>query len=81
MLDLSRRPVLLPLVRRGAAHPTDAEIKAAVVDQLRVNRFTKDDDLKVDVKQGVVILGGTVHSPLASAPPATTPGTPRVWST
>ena len=45
--------------------PTDAEIKAAVVDQLRVNRFTKDDDLKVDVKQGVVILGGTVHSPLA----------------
>jgi hypothetical protein len=33
--------------------PTDGQIKAAVVDQLRVNRFTKDDDLKVDVKQGV----------------------------
>ena len=45
--------------------PTDGEIKAAVVDQLRVNRFTKDEDLKVDVKQGVVILGGTVRTALA----------------
>lgn len=45
--------------------PTDGQIKAAVVDQLRVNRYTKDDDLRIDVKQGVVILGGTVRSSLA----------------
>jgi osmotically-inducible protein OsmY len=45
--------------------PTDGEIKSMVVDQLRVNRYTKDDDLRVDVKQGVVILGGTVRSSLA----------------
>lgn len=40
--------------------PSDGEIKSVVVERLRENRFTKDDDIKVDVKQGVVILGGEV---------------------
>lgn len=40
--------------------PSDGDIKSTVVDRLRENPFTKDDDLKVDVKQGVVILGGEV---------------------
>lgn len=40
--------------------PTDAEIKSMVVDRLRENRQTKDSEIKVDVKQGVVILGGDV---------------------
>jgi len=30
-----------------------------------VNEHTKDDDIKVDVEQGVVILGGEVSSWLA----------------
>jgi len=42
--------------------PTDGGIKATVVDRLRVNPLTRDDDLKVDVKQGVVVLGGEVSS-------------------
>lgn len=45
--------------------PSDAEIKSMVVDQLRVNPYTKDDDLTVDVKKGVVILNGAVRSALA----------------
>lgn len=45
--------------------PTDGEIKSIVVDRLRENRYTKDEVLKVDVDQGVVILGGTVRSSLA----------------
>ena len=45
--------------------PTDGSIKAAVVDQLRLNPHTKDEDLKVDVKRGVVILQGVVGSRLA----------------
>jgi osmotically-inducible protein OsmY len=45
--------------------PTDGQIKAAVVDQLRANPYTRDDDLRVDVKQRVVVLGGTVQSSLA----------------
>jgi CBS domain-containing protein len=40
-------------------------IKAAVVDRLRENLFTKDCDLAVDVKRGVVILRGHVDSRLA----------------
>jgi osmotically-inducible protein OsmY len=34
-----------------------------VVDRLRENPYTRDDDLKVDVEQGVVILQGKVSSP------------------
>ncbi len=45
--------------------PTDGDIKAMVVDRLRENPLTKGHDLTVDVKQHVVILGGTVSSPLA----------------
>jgi CBS domain-containing protein len=45
--------------------PTDGWIKSAVVDQLRVNPFTKDEELRVDVKRGVVILQGAVGSRLA----------------
>ena len=49
----------------ASAHPGDGSIKAAVVDRLRVNPLTKDDDLRVDVKRGVVILQGVVGSRLA----------------
>lgn len=45
--------------------PTDGDIKSMVVDRLRENSYTKDFDLQVDVKQGVVILGGNVGSTLA----------------
>lgn len=48
-----------------APTPSDGDIKAAVVDQLRANPYTKDDVLKVDVKQSVVILGGNVRTALA----------------
>ena len=44
---------------------TDGDIKAIVVDRLRENPFTKPYDLKVDVKQHVVVLGGTVGSTVA----------------
>ena len=47
------------------AEPTDGDIKSNVVDRLRENPHTKDDDIKVDVKQGVVVLGGEVSSWLA----------------
>ena len=45
--------------------PTDGEIKSMVVNQLRENPRTKDDDITVDVKRNVVILTGEVSSPLA----------------
>lgn len=45
--------------------PTDGEIKSTVVDRLRVNPHTKDDDITVDVKRNVVILTGDVSSSLA----------------
>ena len=45
--------------------PMDSSIKAAVVDRLRNNLFTKDCELRVDVKRGVVILAGVVDSRLA----------------
>jgi osmotically-inducible protein OsmY len=45
--------------------PSDGDIKSMVVDRLRENPFTIDDELKVDVKQSVVILGGKVSSALA----------------
>ncbi len=67
---VSREPLLLRLVRSrdadaAAARPTDSSIKAAVVERLRKNLFTKDFDLRVDVKRGVVILAGVVDSRLA----------------
>jgi len=45
--------------------PTDGEIKAVVVDRLREDPYTKDDEIRVDVKQAVVVLGGEVSSSLA----------------
>ena len=44
---------------------TDSELKALVVGRLRTNVFTKDHDLRVDTKAGVVILRGEVETRLA----------------
>ena len=44
---------------------TDGEIKSNVVDRLRENVHTKDHDLVVDIKKGVVILTGEVSSSVA----------------
>ncbi|MBM7784701.1 BON domain-containing protein [Tenggerimyces flavus] len=45
--------------------PSDHSIKSTVVQRLKENPHTKDDTIKVDVKQRVVILGGEVSSWLA----------------
>jgi osmotically-inducible protein OsmY len=50
---------------RPPAEPTDGDIKSLVVDRLRENPFTKEYDIKVDVKQRVVVLGGRVGSSVA----------------
>lgn len=42
--------------------PTDGEIKAAVIERLRENPHTRDDDIRVDVSQRVVVLGGRIAS-------------------
>jgi BON domain len=47
------------------APPTDGEIKSTVVQRLKDNPHTKDEEIKVDVKQSVVILGGDVSTWLA----------------
>ncbi|MGH9263584.1 MAG: BON domain-containing protein [Acidimicrobiales bacterium] len=44
---------------------TDGDIKSIIVDRLRDNHCTKDDDITVDVKRDVVILTGEVSSPRA----------------
>jgi osmotically-inducible protein OsmY len=52
----------------GAPAPhavTDGEMKGNVVDRLRVNPHTKDHELQVDVKNGVVVLTGEVSSSVA----------------
>ncbi len=41
---------------------TDGDIKSMIVDRLRENPCTKDDDITVDVKRNVVILTGDVSS-------------------
>ncbi len=48
---------------------SDGDIKSEVVDRLRENPFTKDDDIKVDVEQAVEILGGEVSGWKAKRPP------------
>lgn len=58
--------------------PTDAGIKSALVDRLHENPYTADEEIKVDVKQHVVILGGVVSSWLARGRCL---GHPPVWST
>jgi osmotically-inducible protein OsmY len=45
--------------------PSDSDIKAAVVNLLRVNPFTRDHYIRVDVAQRVVVLGGEVLSSMA----------------
>jgi CBS domain-containing protein len=57
----------VPSARSGRApiRRTDTSIKAAAIDLLRVNPCTKDDELKVEVKRGVVIVQGVVRSRLA----------------
>ncbi len=45
--------------------PTDRQIKSTVVDRLRENPHTKDDEIRVDVERGVVILTGEVSFPRA----------------
>ncbi len=42
--------------------PTDRDIKSMVVERLRHNPCTRDDDITVDVKRDVVILTGDVRS-------------------
>lgn len=48
--------------RRPAAQRSDDAIKSALIQRLRENPQTKDEDIKVDVEQGVVILRGKVSS-------------------
>ncbi len=45
--------------------PGDHDIKADLVDRLRENPRTADHDIKVEVTQAVVVLSGSVSSPLA----------------
>lgn len=52
-------PAVLPPVK-----PTDGDIKSILVERLRVNPQTRDDDITVDVKRNVVILTGEVSSRL-----------------
>lgn len=49
---------------QGLSEPvlTDGDIKAILVDRLRENPCTKDDDITIDVKRNVVILTGEVSS-------------------
>jgi hypothetical protein len=49
-----------------------------VGERLKENPHTKDDDIQVDVKQSVVILGGEGPRGWRNVPPATTPGTQPV---
>lgn len=49
----------------GGPGRTDGAIKAEVVERLRRNRHTVHHIIRVDVKQGVVILQGDVDSRLA----------------
>ena len=41
---------------------TDRDIKSEVVDRLRENPYTEDEDIRVDVEHDVVILTGEVKS-------------------
>jgi osmotically-inducible protein OsmY len=42
--------------------PNDREVKSTVVHRLRENPYTADGNIKVQVSDGVVELGGTVTS-------------------
>jgi osmotically-inducible protein OsmY len=45
--------------------PTDREVRSTVVHRLRENPYTLDCRIKVTVDDGVVALGGHVHTPTA----------------
>jgi len=45
--------------------PSDGDIKSRLVDRLRENRYTKDDDIRVDVAHGIAVLTGDVSSTVA----------------
>jgi osmotically-inducible protein OsmY len=45
--------------------PTDREVRSTVVHRLRENPYTDDCRIKVTVDDGVVGLGGHVHTPTA----------------
>jgi osmotically-inducible protein OsmY len=45
-----------------ALEPSDGEVKSAVIGRLHLDPHTKDENIRVDVKQKVVILGGEVSS-------------------
>lgn len=42
--------------------PSDGDLKSIIVNRLRDNRYTKDEEFRVDVMRGVVILTGDVTS-------------------
>lgn len=43
----------------------DHDLKKVVIERLKTNSHTEDEEIEVDVKQRVVILGGEVSSWLA----------------
>ncbi|CAN5626689.1 hypothetical protein BH24ACT26_BH24ACT26_03010 [soil metagenome] len=45
--------------------PSDGDIKSRLVDRLRENPRTKDDDIRVDVEHRVAVLSGDVSSTVA----------------
>jgi hypothetical protein len=47
------------------SEPTDGEIKAMLVERLQENPWTKDDDLRVDIRRNVAILTGRISTSLA----------------
>jgi osmotically-inducible protein OsmY len=50
---------------QAEVEPSDGDMKSQVVDRLRENPHTKEHELQVDVKKGVVILTGEVSSAVA----------------
>jgi osmotically-inducible protein OsmY len=48
-----------------ASAPTDGEIRLFLLDQLRDDRFTRTQSIRVRVADGVVTLDGVVTSSLA----------------
>ena len=49
----------------SSKEPTDRESKAQLVDRLRENPHTSEEDIRVEVEQGVAVLTGDVSSILA----------------
>jgi osmotically-inducible protein OsmY len=44
--------------------PSDRDVKSTVVHRLRENPYTEDFRIRVEVTNGVVVLGGRVDSPM-----------------